>query len=89
MRLTPQGALLRGGDLAVHLNGVAVGAEARVEAMAGAEIIDWFATQKGTPYQVWYIPKPNGSAYEIAYYQPQAKGAKYLGLYKGKELVDY
>ncbi|MGE3850004.1 MAG: hypothetical protein AB7I01_24175 [Gammaproteobacteria bacterium] len=32
LRLTPQGALLRGGDLAVHLNGVAVDAEARVEA---------------------------------------------------------
>lgn len=32
LRLTPQGALLRAGDFAVHLNGVAVGAEARVEA---------------------------------------------------------
>lgn len=32
VRLTPQGALLRGGDLAAHLNGVAVDTEARVEA---------------------------------------------------------
>jgi hypothetical protein len=53
------------------------------------EVLEWFATQKNHPFNVWYIPKPNGSAYEIKQYSPQARGAKHLGTYKGKKLIDY
>lgn len=44
-------------------------------------LVTFFKKQK-TPFDLWYIPRPESACYEIRFFAPQVEGAILLESYK-------